>query len=83
MGGDPFITGVRVDVGLAFAKRLQQAGFAAAGRAEHQYLQRLTALAHSIGLEAYLAGATTEACIEAAWSAGFDGVTGPGVARLV
>jgi len=55
----------------------------ASDHATGQYLQRLTALAHSIGLEAYLAGATTEACIEAAWSAGFDGVTGPGVARLV
>ncbi len=46
-----------------------------------QYMQRLTALAHSIGLEVYLAGATSEACIEAAWEAGFDGVTGPGVSR--
>lgn len=51
-------------------------------RTTQQYLQRLTALAHSIGLEAYLAGATSEACIEAAWESGFDGVTGPGVTRL-
>ena len=46
-----------------------------------QYMQRLTALAHSIGLQVYLAGATSEGCIEAAWEAGFDGVTGPGVSR--
>jgi len=50
-------------------------------RTAQQYVQRLTVLAHSIGLEIYLAGATSKVCIEAAWEAGFDGVTGPGVAR--
>lgn len=45
-----------------------------------QYLQRLTALAHSIGLQVYLAGATSRHCAQVAWEAGFDGVTGPGIA---
>ncbi|BFN12939.1 MULTISPECIES: EAL domain-containing protein [Marinobacter] len=47
--------------------------------ATQQYLQRLTGLAHSIGLSIYLAGAKTDGCVQAAWNVGLDGVTGPGV----
>ncbi|MHA7808652.1 MAG: EAL domain-containing protein [Marinobacter adhaerens] len=47
--------------------------------ATQQYLQRLTALAHSIGLKVYLAGARSEECVQSAWDVGVDGVTGPGV----
>jgi EAL domain-containing protein (putative c-di-GMP-specific phosphodiesterase class I) len=56
-----------------YAQRLES------DRATQQYLQRLTGLAHSIGLQVYLAGVTTERCVQAAWEAGFDGVTGPGI----
>jgi len=56
-----------------YAQRLES------DRATQQYLQRLTALAHSIGLQVYLAGVTSELCVQAAWEAGFDGVTGPGI----
>ena len=56
-----------------YAQRLE------ADPATQQYLQRLTGLAHSIGVEAYLAGAPTTGCIEVGWDVGFDGVTGPGV----
>ncbi|MDO6822471.1 EAL domain-containing protein [Marinobacter sp. 1_MG-2023] len=56
-----------------YAQRLES------DRTTQQYLQRLTALAHSIGLQVYLAGATSPLCVQAAWEAGFDGVTGPGI----
>ena len=56
-----------------YAQRLES------DKATQQYLQRLTALAHSIGLQVYLAGVTSELCVQAAWEAGFDGVTGPGI----
>lgn len=56
-----------------YAQRLE------ADPATQQYLQRLTGLAHSIGVEAYLAGAPTAGCIAVGWDVGFDGVTGPGV----
>lgn len=60
-----------------YAQRLES------DRMTQQYMQRLTALAHSIGLQVYLAGVTSQACIPAAWDAGFDGVTGPGVTATI
>ncbi len=57
----------------AYAQRLES------DPATQQYLQRLTALAHSIGVKVYLAGAKSEGCVRAAWAVGMDGVTGPGV----
>ena len=62
-----------IKIDPVFAQRLEQ------DRNTQQYLQRLTALAHSIGLQVYLAGVTSLACVAAAWDTGFDGVTGPGV----
>ncbi|WP_417515835.1 EAL domain-containing protein [Marinobacter sp.] len=59
-----------------YAQRLES------DRTTQQYLQRLTALAHSIGLQVYLAGATSQMCVQAAWEAGFDGVTGPGIVTI-
>lgn len=43
------------------------------------YMQRLTGMAHAIGLPIYLAGASTPDIVRAAWELGFDGATGPGV----
>lgn len=62
-----------IKIDPVYAQRLES------DRTTQQYLQRLTALAHSIGLQVYLAGATSRLCVEAAWEAGFDGVTGPGI----
>ena len=42
-------------------------------------MQRMTGMAHAIGLPIYLAGANSADVVLAAWELGFDGATGPGV----
>ncbi|MBU2953327.1 EAL domain-containing protein [Marinobacter sp. F3R08] len=57
----------------AYAQRL------ASDHSTRQYMQRLTGMAHGIGLPIYLAGANSPDIVLAAWELGFDGATGPGV----
>lgn len=57
----------------AYAQRL------ASDHGTREYMQRMTGIAHAIGLPIYLAGANSEDIVLAAWELGFDGATGPGV----
>lgn len=57
----------------AYAQRL------ASDHGTREYMQRMTGMAHAIGLPIYLAGANSADIVVAAWELGFDGATGPGV----
>ena len=60
----------------AYAQRL------ASDHRTREYMQRMTGIAHAIGLPIYLAGANSADIVAAAWELGFDGATGRAVEAL-